>query len=149
MAILHAGVAADVLLGLKLRLEETVSKVCVPWTGGESVSGYPSLPSDLRVFREAMERAATAICVLPPNPELWWTAWVAGCLTAVHKPVALFQLPDGGPLDPEAEAWWLREVPYLVFSKNQFSMDTVWIHSSDLAHVHIRSWIDGRKPYAR
>jgi hypothetical protein len=147
VTIVHAGIAADVLLGLRMRLEEGDTTVTVPWIRNEVTSPYPALPADLRAFRKEMARADAMICVLPPSPEPWWTAWIAGALTAIAKPAALLNLPDGGPRSATEPPWWLRELPYLAFADSPLIRDLPWIHSSEAAYVGLHAWTRGSEPF--
>lgn len=146
----HSSSDAEVVLGLKLTLEDLGFSVYIDWIEDPKLNRSQVSKETALTLKERMKKCKSLIYAFSENASnSKWMPWELGYFDGIRGTVAVLPISKSARNDFKGTEY-LGIYYYIQIDPNQTSgKNTIWVHEAYNKYILFTSWLTGSKPYQR
>ncbi len=147
----HSFADAELILGVKLSLEDFGYSVYVDWLQDQQLSRDSVTKETADVLRTRMDNCNSLFYATTNNSDKSkWMPWGLGYFDGKKNKAAIFPVSHlKGTSDFYKGQEYLGLYPYIADGDGPNGKKHLWVHENEKTYVAFEQWLCGKKPYFR
>ena len=146
----HSFLDADIILGVKLSLEDLGYSIYVDWTEDPQLDRKTITKATAALLRERMNSSKCLFFATSKNSmSSKWMPWELGYKDGQNEKAAILPVSESRYENEYKGQEYLAIYPYIQSDSDRQGKQLLWIHENSKIYIDFDAWLSGRKPYLR